>query len=197
MEGRTKMTTQTATLGGSRSAVKDKNFADGQSLNRHAQPPEWFRYAKFNSTVSLAVILATVGFCASANAVRGDTAASTYLGNTGRTAYVDAEVPAAPVLQWVYHEKHPPAACLAGAEPRGAVHRLRLRHAGGHRPRAWSSSARRPTTRSMPSIWRPARRSGRSTRKARCDSRRWSVTAGCMRRRTTGICIACRLRRAS
>ena len=36
------------------------------------------------------------------------TTASTYLGNARRTAYVDAEIPAAPALQWVYHEKHRP-----------------------------------------------------------------------------------------
>lgn len=37
-----------------------------------------------------------------------ETKVSTYLGSAGRTGYVDAEVPAAPVLQWVYQEKHRP-----------------------------------------------------------------------------------------
>ena len=46
--------------------------------------------------------------CACAGVAAGETATSTYLGDAQRTAYVDAEVPAAPVLEWVYHEKHPP-----------------------------------------------------------------------------------------
>jgi outer membrane protein assembly factor BamB len=35
-------------------------------------------------------------------------ARSTYLGDSGRTGYVDAQVPASPALLWVYHERHPP-----------------------------------------------------------------------------------------
>lgn len=34
--------------------------------------------------------------------------ASTHLGNNQRTGCADAAVPAAPVLQWTYNEKHPP-----------------------------------------------------------------------------------------
>lgn len=33
---------------------------------------------------------------------------SNYLGNNQRTGYVDAKLPAAPVLLWTYNEKHPP-----------------------------------------------------------------------------------------
>ena len=43
-----------------------------------------------------------------AGVAAGETATSTYLGDAQRTAYVDAEIPAAPALQWVYHEKHRP-----------------------------------------------------------------------------------------
>ena len=46
--------------------------------------------------------------CAYAGVAAAGTTSSTYLGNAQRTAYVDAEVPAAPVLQWVYQEKHHP-----------------------------------------------------------------------------------------
>jgi hypothetical protein len=46
--------------------------------------------------------------CAYAGVAAWGTATSTYLGDAQRTAYVDAEIPAAPVLDWVYHEKHRP-----------------------------------------------------------------------------------------
>ena len=46
--------------------------------------------------------------CAYAGFATAGTTTSTYLGNCQRTAYVDAEVPAAPVLRWVYQEKHRP-----------------------------------------------------------------------------------------
>ncbi len=36
------------------------------------------------------------------------TAGSTYMGDSGRTGYVVANVPPSPALQWIYHEKHPP-----------------------------------------------------------------------------------------
>ena len=45
--------------------------------------------------------------CMSIAAAAG-VATSTYLGDSGRTGYVDARVPASPILQWVYHQKHPP-----------------------------------------------------------------------------------------
>jgi outer membrane protein assembly factor BamB len=57
--------------------------------------------------ISRAVILAAM-FCACASDAPGDTTTSTYLGDSGRTGFVDAKLPEMPVLQWVYHEKHPP-----------------------------------------------------------------------------------------
>ncbi len=54
----------------------------------------------------LALCVWLCGFAANVLAEANE--GSTYLGNNGRTAYVDAKVPAAPVLKWVYHEKHRP-----------------------------------------------------------------------------------------
>ena len=46
--------------------------------------------------------------CACVGVAAAGTETSTYMGDARRTGQVDAEVPASPVLQWVYHEKHPP-----------------------------------------------------------------------------------------
>ncbi len=57
--------------------------------------------------ISRISILAAI-LCTSVNSAAGDTTTSTYLGDSGRAGFVDAELPETPVLQWVYHEKHPP-----------------------------------------------------------------------------------------
>ena len=53
--------------------------------------------------------------CACVGVAAAGTTTSTYMGDARRTGTVEAVVPASPVLQWVYHEKHPPR--HAWAEP--------------------------------------------------------------------------------
>ena len=50
----------------------------------------------------------SLALCVCANFNAMGEGPSQHMGDSARTAYVDAQLPAAPVLQWTYNEKHPP-----------------------------------------------------------------------------------------
>ncbi|MHC4118436.1 MAG: outer membrane protein assembly factor BamB family protein [Planctomycetota bacterium] len=54
-----------------------------------------------------AAVIVTI-CCILGNVCTAEIAPSRYLGGNRRTGYVDATIPKQPVLQWIYHEKHPP-----------------------------------------------------------------------------------------
>jgi len=127
--------------------------------------------------------------CTCAGIAAAETTTSTHLGNAQRTAYVDAEIPAAPAKQWIYLEKHRPR--HAWPEPNREVQYIDFDYATqvaiAEDTVFFGSSADHKV---YAIDLKPPTRSGRSTPRGPCVSRRWSATGGCMWRRTMAICIA-------